>query len=175
MAASCSSTKETATATTETENVDSKPASETEVNEEESNSDKATEGSKANELASIKRTPCYGRCPMYKLTIMDNGEVIYQGKQFVEKLGTYSGLLTSEDLMTILERAKETNYFELEDAYDVPIADFPTCVTSVTKDGKTKRVMNKQGAPPSLKKFELYLDSLIDGLELKKISDEVKY
>ena len=175
MAASCSSTKETATATTETENVDSKPASETEVNEEESNSDKATEGSKANELASIKRTPCYGRCPMYKLTIMDNGEVIYQGKQFVEKLGTYSGLLTSEDLMTILERAKETNYFELEDAYDVPIADFPTCVTSVTKDGKTNRVMNKQGAPPSLKKFELYLDSLIDGLELKKISDEVKY
>lgn len=180
IASSCKSTKETTTSTeTETTKGDAasqaQVESEVEINAAGGASDKATGDSKANELASIKRTPCYGRCPIYKLTIMDNGEVVYQGKQFVEKLGTYSGLLTSEDLKTILEKAKETNYFELDDAYDVPIADFPTCVTSVTKDGKTKRVMNKQGAPPSLKKFELYLDSLIEGLELKKISDEVNY
>ena len=162
LASSCKSTKDAAqNASTETQTSSTQEVSQS--------------ANQPSVLASIKRTPCYGRCPIYQLTIMDNGEVLYAGKRFVEKLGTYSGLLTSEDLKTILIKAKEANYFELEDSYDVPIADFPTCVTSVTKDGKTKRVMNKQGAPTSLKKFELYLDSLIEGLELKKVSDEVNY
>jgi hypothetical protein len=150
--------------------------SENQINDQEGEQlDKGMSVSPAQELASIKRTPCYGQCPMYRMTILDNGQVVYEGKRFVEKIGTYSGLLTSEDLETILKVAKETNYLELEDAYDVPVADFPTCVTSFTSNGKTKRVMNKQGAPPSLKKFEMYLDSLIEGLELTKLSDEVNY
>ena len=184
MASSCKSTKETSVTTTETEKSNGNLASQTQVKSDAASGnsnannqeiDKGMTSAKAGELASIKRTACYGKCPIYRLTILDNGQVIYEGKQFVEKIGTYAGLLNSEDVETILKKAKETSYFELEDAYDVPIADFPTCVTSVTKAGKTKRVMNKQGAPASLKKFETYLDSLLEGLELKKLSEEVNY
>ena len=195
MASSCKNTKETSVTTTETEKSNGNLASQTQVksdveinaavgdsNQGLTNSnannqelDKGMAVAPAGELASIKRTACYGKCPIYRLTILDNGQVIYEGKQFVEKIGTYSGLLTGEDVANVLKMSEETNYFELEDAYDVPIADFPTCVTSVTKDGKTKRVMNKQGAPASLKKFETYLDSLLEGLELKKLSAEVNY
>jgi hypothetical protein len=184
IASSCSSNKETAVTSTKTEKITGNAASQNQVesvptsgNSSAKNQeiDKGIASAKAEELASIKRTACYGKCPIYRLTILDNGQVIYEGKQFVEKIGTYAGLLNGEDLETILKRAKEISYFELEDAYDVPIADFPTCVTSVTNNAKTKRVMNKQGAPASLKKFETYLDSLLEGLELKKLSDEVSY
>ncbi|MFT4526804.1 MAG: hypothetical protein ACI85F_002984 [Bacteroidia bacterium] len=188
MAASCNTSKIATTSTSETtqvsETTETNDVSETQATESTSTAvnegneqelDKGMSVSPAQELASIKRTPCYGRCPMYRMTVLDNGQVVYEGKRFVEKIGTYSGLVSGEDVETILEMAKETNYFDLEDEYDVPVADFPTCVTSVTKDGKTKRVMNKQGAPASLKKFELYLDSLLEGLELTKLSDEVNY
>jgi hypothetical protein len=126
-------------------------------------------------LVSLKRTPCYGKCPTYRIYIKDNGQLVYEGKRFVEKLGTYEGMVSSVDVENIQNKIREMDYFSLEDAYDVPISDFPTCVTSVNLDGKQKSIMNKQDAPASLRSFEKYLDSLIDGLELKKVSDEIGY
>lgn len=156
MAVSCKSTKTTSeTSATET-----------------SAQEVATE---AQVLVSLKRTPCYGKCPTYRITIKDNGELVYEGKRFVEKLGTHTGMVTSEDVENIQKKVKEIDYFNLEDAYDVPISDFPTCVTTVNMDGKEKSIMNKQNAPASLRNFEKYIDSLIDGLELKKVSDDIGY
>ena len=126
-------------------------------------------------LVSLKRTPCYGKCPMYRISIKDNGELVYEGKRFVERLGTYEALLTSVDVENIKKKVAEADYFILQDAYDVPISDFPTCVTSVNLDGKDKSIMNKQNAPAALISFEKYIDSLIEGLELKKVSEEVSY
>jgi hypothetical protein len=114
-------------------------------------------------------------CPTYRIYIKDNGQLVYEGKRFVEKLGTYEGMVSSVDVENIQNKIREMDYFSLEDAYDVPISDFPTCVTSVNLDGKQKSIMNKQDAPASLRSFEKYLDSLIDGLELKKVSDEIGY
>lgn len=159
----CKSNKETASsASAATEQSSESPATE-------------TPSTASAKLVSIKRTACYGRCPIYQLTIMDNGELLYEGKRFVEKIGTYTGLITGQDLENVIKKINEVKYFELEDAYDVPIADFPTCVTSVNLDGKSKTIMNKQGAPAELKSLELYIDSLIDGLEMKRLSDEVNY
>ena len=182
MAAGCKNTKETTTTGSETTTQETTTNSETETTKEstesETNEQKLDEGMSvppAAQLVSLKRTPCFGRCPMYRITIMDNGELVYEGKRFVEKLGTYSGLITGQDVENIIKKINEVGYFKMEDAYDVPIADFPTCVTSVNLDGKSKSIMNKQGAPPELKSFELYIDSLLEGLELKKLSDEVNY
>ena len=188
MAAGCKNTQETTTENqvTEAENVETitattgTVASEEQVKSDVENGpegglDKGMAVAPAGQLVTLKRTPCFGRCPIYRVTIMDNGELVYEGKRFVEKLGTYSGLITGQDVEKIIKKINEVGYFKMEDAYDVPIADFPTCVTSVNLDGMTKSIMNKQGAPPELKAFELYIDSLLEGLELKKLSDEVNY
>jgi hypothetical protein len=188
MAAGCKNTQETTTEAqvTETEIVETSTATTgTEGSKEQVKSDvengpdggldKGMAVAPAGQLVSLKRTPCFGRCPMYRVTIMDNGELVYEGKRFVEKIGTYSGLITGQDVENIIKKINEVKYFEMEDAYDVPIADFPTCVTTVNLDGKSKSIMNKQGAPGELKQFELYIDSLLEGLELKKVSDEVTY
>lgn len=165
---------ETSTATTEIEGSEERVKSDVE-NGPEGELDKGMIVPPAGQLVSLKRTPCFGRCPIYRVTIMENGELVYEGKRFVEKLGTYSGLITGQDVENIIKKINEVGYFKMEEAYDVPIADFPTCVTSVNLDGKSKSIMNKQGAPPELKAFELYIDSLLEGLELKKLSDEVNY
>lgn len=166
----CKSQQNTTDTTTQTE---TKTSSDNSGSENQLDQGMAVPAAKL--LASIKRTPCYGRCPMYQLEIMDNGEVVYQGKRFVEKIGTYSGLLAEADIKTLHQRINDVDYFNLEEAYDVPIADFPTCITSVHLEGRSKTIMDKQGAPEKLKQFELYLDSLLEGLELTKLSDEVSY
>ena len=35
----------------------------------------------------LERTQCYGPCPVYKLSILRNGEITYNGIQFVKILG----------------------------------------------------------------------------------------
>jgi hypothetical protein len=126
-------------------------------------------------LASIERTSCFGSCPIYKAIFFDNGEVTYTGRNFVENIGTYTTLISAEDLKGIAHMVKDVNYFAMEDAYPTPIADFPKCRTSVNIDGKTKSILNGENAPRDLIGFERHLDGLLKDREWTKVSDNTRY
>ena len=126
-------------------------------------------------LASIERTACYGRCPMYKATFMDNGEVKYVGKRFVEKIGTYKTLISAEEVLLIKKNIIEYDYFSLDSLYPTPISDFPSVITEASLNGQLKKVVDMRSPPDNLRDFEKFLDSLLEGKELEKISDETNY
>lgn len=126
-------------------------------------------------LASIERTACYGQCPMYKTFFFDNGEVTYIGKRFVDNIGTYKALLTAEEVEQIGQMAEEYNYFELDSLYPTPVSDFPSCITEVRLNGRYKKVVNRRGPPENLTDFERFLDGLMKGRELEKVSDNTSY
>ena len=138
-------------------------------------SSETTLAAKPQLLASIQRTACYGQCPMYKATFMDNGEVKYVGKRFVEKLGTYSGLISEEQILEIQSKIKEYEYFKLDSLYPTPISDFPSCITEARLDGVSKKVIDRRNPPANLKAFEKFLDSLLEDVELTKVSDITNY
>lgn len=153
--ASCKATKESTSASSETK------ATESVVQEE------------PQMLASIKRTACYGQCPMYKATFMDNGEVIYVGKRFVENEGTYKTLISEEEIIEIKKKITEYDYFSFDSLYPTPITDFPSTITEVNLNGQRKMVVDKRNPPAELKAFEKFLDSLLEGKKLEKVSDDV--
>jgi len=126
-------------------------------------------------LASIERTSCFGKCPIYKAIFFDNGEVRYVGKNFVENVGTYTTLISMDDLESINEFAAEIGYFDMEDAYPTPIADFPKCITSFRTDGKEKSILNGENAPRDLIGFERHLDGLLKDRDWTKVSDSKAY
>lgn len=126
-------------------------------------------------LASIQRTACYGQCPIYKATFMDNGEVKYVGKHFVENVGTYSTLISAEDVRSIEEKITEYDYYSLDSLYPTMVADFPSCITEVNLNGNYKRVIDRRNPPKNLKMFEQFLDGLLEDREFKKISDETSF
>lgn len=126
-------------------------------------------------LASIQRTACYGQCPMYKATFMDNGEVKYVGKRFVDKLGTYSGLISEEQILEMKRMIKEYDYFSLDSLYPTPISDFPSCITEARLNGISKKIVDRRNPPENLKSFERYLDGVLKTVELTKVSDETNY
>ena len=80
-------------------------------------------------LASINRTVCHGQCPMYKATFMDNGEVEYIGRRFVDNIGTYKTVITAEEVEETIKQIEVADYFSLDSLYPTPIADFPSCIT----------------------------------------------
>jgi len=157
LAISCKSTKKTTSNSVSKNTVETKKQTEPQM------------------LASIERTACYGRCPMYKATFMDNGEVKYVGKGFVDKIGTYKTLISANEVLEIKNKISGYSYFELDSLYPTLITDFPSSITEVNLNGKRKKIVNRSSPPPSLKAFEKFLDSLLEGKELEKISDETDY
>jgi hypothetical protein len=126
-------------------------------------------------LASINRTACYGKCPMYKATFFDNGEVEYIGRRFVENIGTYQTLISEEEVLQIKKNITEYDYFSLDSLYPTPVTDFPSCITEANLNGQRKRVINRRSPPPNLKAFEKFLDSLLENREWEKVSDNTDY
>lgn len=126
-------------------------------------------------LASINRTACYGQCPMYKATFMDNGEVEYIGRRFVDNIGTYKTVITAEEVEEIIKQIEVADYFSLDSLYPTPIADFPSCITEAQLNGQRKKVVNRRNPPVELKNFEKFLDSLLHARDWEKVSDNTDY
>lgn len=96
-----------------------------------------------NIIITLDRTACFGYCPDYSLTIRGDGSVVYEGRSFVREIGKREGTISPEDFKKLVDEFYTIKYFTLKDSYDTNFEDVPTITTSITIDGKTKKVLNK--------------------------------
>ena len=61
----------------------------------------------------------------------------------------------------LLNKAKEINYMGLEDVYEKPVTDFPTCYTYVRLGKERKQIRDYRGAPQELKAFEKMIEEAV--------------
>lgn len=117
---------------------------------------------------TLERTPCFGTCPVYQLTIHRSGRVEYEGKDHVREKGIRTGKISAEDFNKLAKKIDEINFFHLNQRYDgknpdgtgVTVTDLPTRKIAVTRDGRTKTVENYFRGPRGLKEFEDLIDEL---------------
>ncbi|MEP7171189.1 MAG: DUF6438 domain-containing protein [Bacteroidota bacterium] len=112
-------------------------------------------------LASIEHTPCFGKCPTYKITIYQGGYVVYEGKQNVKNIGMFSLQLEKSKVSEIKNFILQNNILEMNDEYKNPhIADYPFTLTEAGINGKYKHIVEADPqAPKQLKDFQKFLDS----------------
>ncbi len=120
---------------------------------------------------TMERTPCFGKCPAYKLTIFNTGKVNYEGFDFAPKQGKYHANINKEQIDELKNNIKLINLFNLKDKYDYSITDIPSCILYVQLDGKKKKILDRYGAPKELRDFENLIDSMIDPQKLIKNED----
>jgi hypothetical protein len=113
-----------------------------------------------NAVIAMERTPCFGFCPDYSLTIFGNGTVIYEGRNFVETTGQKVNTISREDVRMLVNEFYEIDYFSLKDEYTDQVTDLPTTTTSIRIDGKFKQVVDYYGAPEQLKDLEDTIDDV---------------
>jgi Domain of unknown function (DUF6438) len=115
---------------------------------------------------TLKRTPCYGPCPVYKVTVFGTGEVEYYGEAYVDRAGTHRWRISRRRLQRLAEAFERVNYLQLEDAYtSFGVTDTPGCLTSVEyDDGSSKSIDHDHGdptAPDALTELEDEIDRII--------------
>jgi hypothetical protein len=118
---------------------------------------------------SMKKTPCYGKCPAYMVDIYEDGNVLFNGKSFVDYIGEHKGSIAIEDMNRIKEKINTINFFELNDKYDSNVTDFPSCILDVNMDGKSKSILDRVGGPKELKELENLIHELVLNSSLIKV------
>lgn len=120
---------------------------------------------------SIERTPCFGTCPAYKLTILQDGSAIYEGRRFAAREGRYTGHVDRTTMNALKAAADSLGFFKMEDKYDRPVTDLPSVIIRVHADQGEKQVIGRVGAPEEFKDLTKRAEALLAEVEWTKVGE----
>jgi hypothetical protein len=109
----------------------------------------------------LERTPCFGTCKAYRISVYRSGYARYEGRSNVEKEGLHEARIGADTLALLLHEAEEIGFFGLKDSYDSQVTDLPSTIVRIVADGKDKRVLARVGTPPPFKAYVERVESLL--------------
>lgn len=119
---------------------------------------------------TMERTPCFGKCPAYKITIFNTGNVIYEGYSHTSKIGKFKKQLTKKQLKEIQQMMDDIDITGMKDVYDSEVTDFPSTQLFIISNGQhKKKILDRVDAPASLKQFEKLIDYLVLDDQLEQL------
>ena len=80
---------------------------------------------------SIKRSGCYGRCPIYDLTIEPDGKVIFEGKGWTATIGKAEDKLNAEQLKQLAVEIEKADFFSFDEDYGYNSKNCPSLATDM--------------------------------------------
>jgi hypothetical protein len=127
-------------------------------------------GSARGAVVTLERGPCFGTCPVYRVSLSADGMVEFLGTRFVSRVGNASARVAPDAVASLVRSLETSGFFGLADAYvpDAPTCgryhtDAPTVSISVQAHGRDKTVRHDHGcggAPDQLTGFEHLIDSV---------------
>jgi len=65
-------------------------------------------------LVKLERTACLGECPVYTVVVRKNGELIYDGREYVFVLGSKTAILSKESIASIESELVRVEFLKLK-------------------------------------------------------------
>jgi hypothetical protein len=135
-------------------------------------------------LISLQRTPCMGRCPVYKLSVYSDGTLRYEGAQFTDRLGTYYGVIELSRVQPVLDFANKIGFRNLAQEYpsgENRIMDLPSANLFIRGEGWEKTIANRNHANPraegedrivlQLQELAVQIDGLLEGMDMIQVGE----
>lgn len=110
----------------------------------------------------LTRSVCFGFCPDYTVTISGDGQVRYEGRRFVNAVGTRTATVPREDVARLLQRFDAVGFDRLNDAYRGRMTDLPTYTVTLVRNGHRKTVVDYGGVDAGMPRTVRDLQQEID-------------
>jgi len=116
-------------------------------------------------LFSLKRTPCLGTCPVFKLEVYTDGFVIYNGKNYVDLIGDYNGILNPEQLNNVENLFINADFYSFEAEYNDGRLDIPATIIEYYGSEGEKKVEARTEIPRKFRVLTSELEMLIKEID----------
>ncbi|RSL17878.1 ankyrin repeat protein [Edaphobacter aggregans] len=122
------------------------------------------------ELSSVKisltRTPCYGTCPGYAVTISGDGVIHYTGGHMVLIPGDHIAHIKPDAVRELLQSFRKADLFSAKDEYRGNWTDNPTQTITLVIGTRHKTVIDyvgtDAGLPLAIRNLEEQIDEVAD-------------
>jgi hypothetical protein len=118
-----------------------------------------------NVVITLKRSGCFGICPIYNVTIYGNDTVMYEGTANVNITGNQISNITEDNIRLLISEFKKIDYFSLNETEIAShvVYDAPMFTTSLSINGKTKTIKHYETAiPKQLTELENKIDEIVN-------------
>lgn len=118
-------------------------------------------------LIKMERTICYGTCPSYTLSILENGKVNFNGREYVAHEGEATGMMSQENLDELTKMIRQSHFMEIPSNPECKsrMTDHPSIFLTIRLDDKQHGITHYQGCKGFQYEEELYdLEESIDSL-----------
>ena len=121
-------------------------------------------------VVEMQTGPCFGFCPVYKLTVLHSGLVRYEGIRFTEKTGLDSFQLTAAELKGLKSKVNEVDLWQYPDVIKTEVVDAPFTTMSAFRVENVKTVKGSIDRPAPLLELEEMLKTLAEahGFQVKR-------
>jgi hypothetical protein len=122
-------------------------------------------------VISLERTPCFGTCPVYTVSVSPSGQVTFEGRAHVRFLGRATGQIPRQRVDALLVELERAGYFRFAGRYAASepvcgryVTDLPSAISTAVLHGRTKRIEHDHGcgaAPGALAVLEKRIDEVL--------------
>ena len=95
---------------------------------------------------TLERVGCLGSCPDYKVTILADGSVEYEGRAYVRVEGTRRSTIPASTVQKLVQRLRDEDFFHWEEKHLVCL-DFPEVHITVMMNERRKHVLEACNSP----------------------------
>ncbi len=93
---------------------------------------------------------CKGKCPIFDLTVYENGWMIFNGKAWTKQEGKATGQLTKEEFTQLQADCQKADMWSKKAEYGMNIMDAPTTTIHLYEKNRDKQVQWRIRAPEEL-------------------------
>lgn len=116
---------------------------------------------KIQKLVSLNKSSCFGKCPVYKITLYNDGLAILESKVNMDKLGVFHTMLAPEQLKKIISKIEKVNWPDSKSRFMKNIPDLPISTLDFFRaDSLIQRIESNSSLPQDLETIHTELSDL---------------
>lgn len=113
-------------------------------------------------VIKMEKEGCFGKCPVYSLSIYKGGYTVFVGTENTFKLGTHALTLSKDKYKELMAEFKSADLFQYEDYYETKIPDLPTVKIYYKEKDREKTIVGKRERPEAVHKLQFQLEQIAE-------------
>lgn len=117
----------------------------------------------SNVEITLTRSMCYGRCPVYKVSVSTKG-IVFDGDAFVAAKGRQTDTIDPSAVRALAKKFVAADFYSMRNEYRASVTDNSTYTLSIAIDGHKKQVVDYVGQWVGMPAVIVELEDDVDAL-----------